>query len=240
MALPYNASAGPRDSDPAPARDSETLFAAVAARYAGCGPAARSYVTAKLRRDPVHRAVLALATAEAFGDVVDLGCGRGQLGIALLASGTARSVRGLDVGTERLAQAARAGTGLAFAAECRDLSCPSALPAADTVLIVDVLYQLETEAQMALLQAAARAARTRVLVRTLDPDRGWRSALTLGLERVLRRISPHSGAQVNPLPVARLAGVLHAEGFAMESVPCWEGTPFANVLLMARRVPARR
>ena len=220
------------------ARDCATLFAAVAARYAGCGPAARHYVAGKLRRDPVHRAVLTLAAREAFGDVLDLGCGRGQLGIALLLSGAARSVRGLDAGAERLAQAARAGARLAFATECRDLSGPDALPAADTVLIVDVLYQLETAAQVALLEAAARAARARVLVRTLDPDRGWRSTLTLGLERALRRISPHSGAHVNPLPVGRLAGVLRAEGFTVDSVPCWDGTPFANVLLMARRVPA--
>ena len=223
-----------------PARDRGALFAAVAARYAGSGRAARQYVAAKLRRDPVHRAMLALAAETPFGAVLDLGCGRGQLGLALLVAGGARSVRGLDRGADRLAEAARAGAGLAFDAECRDLSRAGALPEADTVLIVDVLYQLETAAQTALLQAAARAARALVLVRTLDPDRGWRSALTLGLERALRRISPHSGAHVNPRPVAELAGVLHAEGFAVESVPCWDGTPFANVLLTARRVPARR
>src|SRR3954468_4398744 len=56
------------------------LSARVARRYRACGRFAQHYVAAKLRRDPVHRAVLALAAGEALGDVVDVGCGRGQLG----------------------------------------------------------------------------------------------------------------------------------------------------------------
>ncbi|MGH7042962.1 MAG: hypothetical protein ACREFY_12635, partial [Acetobacteraceae bacterium] len=96
-------------------------------------------------------------------------------------------------------------------------------------------YQLPTVAQHALLAQAARAARALVLVRTLDPARGPRSVLTLGLERAIRRLSPHSGAVVNPRPVAELAGVLEAAGFAVSLAPCWQGTPFANVLLTARR-----
>ena len=207
----------------------------MAARYASCGRIARGYVAGKLRRDPVHRAVLALAAREAFGTVVDLGCGRGQLGVALLLAGRAEAVLGIDLPGPRLAQAAEAGAALGLRTEARNLAEDPAVPPADTVLIVDVLYQLPTAAQHALLVAAARAARVRVLVRTLDPARGLRASLTLGLERSLRRLSPHSGATVNPCPVAALAGVLEAEGFAVSLAPCWQGTPFANVLLSARR-----
>jgi SAM-dependent methyltransferase len=211
------------------------LAASVAARYAAAGRAARGFVAGKLRRDPVHRAVLALAEHESFGAVVDLGCGRGQLGVALLLAGRAHSVLGIDLPGPRLAQAEQAGAVLGFRAEPRDLARDPAVPPADTVLMVDVLYQLPTEAQLALLAAAARAARARVLVRTLDPARGLRSALTVALERALRRVSPHAGAMVNPRPVASLAGVLEQAGFAVGVAPCWQGTPFASVLLNARR-----
>ena len=51
-----------------------------------------------------------------------------------------------------------------------------------------------------------------LLIRTLDPDRGWRSALGLGLERLGRRVWPNSGAHVAPRPVPALLDVLAEEG----------------------------
>jgi SAM-dependent methyltransferase len=211
-------------------------FDCVAQRYRGCGRFVRRYVSAKLRRDPVHRSVLALAAGEAFGDVVDIGCGRGQLAVALLEAGLARSVLGLDCNARHLEQARRAASGLPFSAVVRDLAETQDVPAATTVLLIDVLYQLESGVQIALLRAVARAAQQYVLIRTLDPGRGVRSALTLGLERLMRPVSPHSGRHVDVLPVARLVETLADAGFAVSSAPCWEGTPFANVLIIARRV----
>ncbi len=211
------------------------MFARVADRYAACGRLARGYVAGKLRRDPVHRDVLALAAREAFGDVLDVGCGRGQLGIALLEAGRARSVLGLDRSEAHLGQARRAGAGLAFAAAVQDFAHLQFLPEADTVLLVDVLYQLDPAAQEALLAAAARAARRLVLVRALDPARGLRSALTLAFEHVARFTSPHSGLRVRAVPLPRMIAALHEAGFTVAVAPCWRGTPFANVLLTARR-----
>jgi SAM-dependent methyltransferase len=210
-------------------------FACVAQRYRGCGRFAGTYVSAKLNRDPVHRDLLALAAREAFGDVVDIGCGRGQLAVALLEAGLASSVLGLDSHSGHLGQARRAAGGLAFSTVVRDLAQTQDVPDADTVLLIDVLYQLGTDVQISVLREAARAARQRVIVRSLDPDRGARSVLTLCLERLTRRISPHSGAQVAVMPVARLAQTLADAGFVVSSAPCWKGTPFANVLLIGDR-----
>ncbi len=211
------------------------LFARVARRYAGCGTGTRRYVSAKLRRDPVHRDVLAIGEASGLGDVLDIGCGRGQMGLALLEAGLAHSVLGLDRSSAHLDQARRAALGLPFTARVQDVSRDPGLPAADTTLIVDVLYQLPPAAQIALLRSAARASGRLVLVRTLDPDRGLRSAITLAFERMARRISPHSGAYVSPLPIGSLSDVLRQEGFAVSVAPCWRGTPMANMLLTARR-----
>jgi SAM-dependent methyltransferase len=215
--------------------DFAATFQQVAQRYRGCSRFARGYVNAKLRRDPVHRDVLALAATEAFGEVVDLGCGRGQLALALLEAGLARSVLGLDRNPAHLEQARCAAQGLEFRAALQDLAETQEIPPTTTVLLIDVLYQLEERPQMALLNAAARAARERVLIRTLDPDRGVRSTLTLGLERILRHVSPNSGDHIEALPLGRLARVLAEAGFAVASAPCWKGTPFPTVLLIGRR-----
>jgi SAM-dependent methyltransferase len=216
-------------------KDFSPVLARVAGRYRGCGRGTHGYVKGKLTRDPVHRDVLALADEEHFGDVLDIGCGRGQLGIALLEAGLASSVVGLDRRTGHLAQARRAAEGLSYRAVAQDLALPLALPQATTVLLIDVLYQLTDEAQNAVLLAACRAAHDRIIIRTLDPDRGVRSLLTLGVERLMRPFSPHSGARVNPWKVPRLQAPLIDLGFAPSVTPCWGGTPFANVLIIARR-----
>lgn len=210
-------------------------LAETARRYQACPRFTRHYVASKLRRDPVHRAVLALAAREPFGDVVDLGCGRGQLGVALLAAGLARSVLGIDRAGSALEDSRRAAAGLPFATQHADLAADPGVPACDTVLLVDVLYQLGAGPALHLLRAAARAARARVIVRTLDPARGWRSHLARGMERAARPWWPHAGRRMEPLPVPALLAALHEAGFTTEVAPCWQGTPFANVMIAARR-----
>lgn len=212
----------------------DAVLARVAERYRGGSRFTRHYIRGKLRGDPVHREVLALAGEQGFGEVVDVGCGRGQLGIALLEAGAATRVLGLDRDFNKLAEAGRAAKGLRFSAMGVDLARAAPLPPADTVLLVDVLYQLGTEAQAAVLRAAMRSA-PRILIRTLDPDRQARSWLALALERGLRRVLPNAGSTVNPQPIAWIVERLTAGGYATEIVPCWAGTPLANVLLVSRR-----
>jgi SAM-dependent methyltransferase len=150
------------------------LCGQVERRYHACARFTRSYVRWKLRLDPVHRAVLRLAAREPFGRVVDLGCGRGQLGVALLEAGLAERLTGLDWDERLLAEAARAaGPGARFLrADLRT----APVPEGDTLLLVDVLYQLPAEAQLGVLRRAADSARRRLVLRLFDPGRGWRSA----------------------------------------------------------------
>jgi SAM-dependent methyltransferase len=212
----------------------EVLFARVARRYRGYGRFARHYVAAKLRCDPVHRDLLALAARERFGDVVDIGCGRGQLSTLLLEARLARSVVGLDYNAAHLQQARGAAIGLAFSAILQDLAECQEIPKAATVLLIDVLYQLEPRVQMVLLRAAIRAARERLIIRTLDPNRGVRSRLTLCFEKLMRGLSPHSGEHIAARQVSCIEQVLDEAGLVTCVVPCWQGTPFANVLIVGR------
>ena len=213
----------------------DEALARTARRYHGGRRFTRHYVASKLRTDPVHRAVLAMAAAEPFGDVIDVGCGRGQLGLALLEAGGAHSVVGLDWAGRALDDVRLAGTGLPFMAHAQDLAADATVAPCDTALVIDVLYILRQGQALRLLTAVAAAARRRVLVRTLDPGQGWRSRLHLALERLGRPVWPHAGAVVDPAPVSTLTQVLVHAGFAVTVAPCWAGTPFANVLLDAVR-----
>jgi SAM-dependent methyltransferase len=219
---------GPGAADLAEARDR------AARRYRGCARFDRFYVAGKLRHDPVYADMLARA-GDGFGRVLDAGCGRGQLGVLLLEAGAAETVLGLDWNAAHLDQARQAATGLPFRAERRDLAQAADLPAADTVFLIDVLYQLDTAAQEALLLSACRSARSLIVVRTADTARGLRSAITQGLEVLGRRVWPHAGACVNPRPISDLKEILSASGFGVTETPCWRGTPFANTLLVGRR-----
>jgi SAM-dependent methyltransferase len=167
--------------------------------------------------------------------VADLGCGRGQVGVLLLEAGAAAAVTGLDRAGPALADARRAAAGLPYVAQMRDLAQDPLPAACDTVLLIDVLYQLGPEPARRLLAAAAAVARRRILVRTLDPGLGWRSRLAVALERLGRLGWPHSGRHVVPLPVDALCALLRECGFDTEVSPSWQGTPFANVLVDARR-----
>lgn len=210
------------------------LRARVAARYHDCGRYTRGYVAWKMRLDPVHRAMLDQAAAEPFGRVLDLGCGRGQLGLALLEAGSATRLDGIDWDEGALKDARRAATGRDAAFARADLRTAD-LPACDTALVVDVLCQMPAAAQADLLRRAALAARSKVVARLFDPDRGWRSLVGWVAEGGLWASGAYRRASVRPTPVRELAGLLEEAGFACEVMPCWAGTPLPNVLLTARR-----
>ncbi len=180
-------------------------------------------------------ALLAMAQAEPFGDMVDIGCGRGQITVALLEAGVARCCTALDWAEPSLADLRIAGRGLPIKTIARDLSHDFRVPSGDTALIIDVLYTMQRGAALSLLNAAADATRKRVLVRTLDPAAGWRGRFAVALERVARPFWPHAGARVDPLPPTTLAGALEQRGFQTRMMPCWGNTPFANVLIVAER-----
>jgi SAM-dependent methyltransferase len=220
----------------APEGSAEAALRRAGHRYRGGDRFTQYYVAAKLRLDPIYADLMKVAAREPFGDVVDIGCGRAQLGALLLEAGVATSVIGLDWNDAQLHLGETATCGLALRLQRQDLTQDVSLPASDTVVLVDVLYQLDTAAQGRLLRAAAASARRRVLIRTADPAQGLRSMVTRGLEVLGRRAWPNAGASVNARPIVEITGVLTRCGFAVERAPCWRGTPFANVLLVARRV----
>jgi SAM-dependent methyltransferase len=214
--------------------DLVSLIPEVARRYAGASRFTRGFVPSKLRRDPATAAILGHALrVGGLGHVVDLGCGRGQLGLALLLSGGASRVTGLDLDATKVAEANAAALGLPARFTPADLSRVP-VPEADTALMADVLYQLPDGAQLPVLDGMARAARRRIVMRLFDPGRGWRSAFGMAMEHA-RRAVERDGAAVQPRPVEEIVARFESAGFRCSVTPCWAGTPLPNVLLLAER-----
>jgi len=210
------------------------LAARVAERYAGASRYARGFVRGKLLTDPATGAILRLAAASGgLGRVADLGCGRGQVGLALLLAGLAESVAGLDLDAGKIRDATGAAQGLPARFEAADLAL-APVPPCDTALIFDVLLQMPVAAQLDLVTRMAGAARRRVVIRAFDPDCGWRARLGGAMEEAGRRLR-RDGSDFRPLPLERLAEPLREIGFATRVAPCWGWTPLPNVMLVAER-----
>lgn len=207
---------------------------AAVARYAPQGRFAEGFARGKMTGDPVYPAVL--AQVRPGSTLVDVGCGEGYL--LALAAETVGDVRlvGLDHDARRLASAEAALTGLDARLWCADARTAD-LPPADAIAVLDVLHYQPPDAQDALLERLARALEPDgvLLVRDGRSDGGWRSGLTTWSERALVALGRHKGDGVWFRPQAELEGSLRALGLDVQADPCADGTPFANVLYVARR-----
>jgi SAM-dependent methyltransferase len=236
-------------------RPPDALVDAVARRYAGAGRFARAYARAKLRRDPLFAALFRDGLLPDGARLLDAGCGQGML-LATLAvtrepevaarwpSDWPKPPRGLELfGIERdVRDAERARTALRGEAQIETADLRDAvLPRSDVIALVDVVHYLEPAAQETLL-ARLRGALTpggRLLLRICDAEAGLRAALT--------RAGDHLGVFTRRGRVGRLhlrsaaawGELLREQGLQVEALPMAEGTPFANVLLVARAESSR-
>jgi SAM-dependent methyltransferase len=210
----------------------------VAACYRGAGRVYAGYIAAKLRIDPIHRAAPALLPLQ--GQIVDLGCGAGQL--TLLCAGTApgRAVLGIDRDWGRIARA-RTAASAAPQAQLRYLIADvrvAPIPRCRGILLVDLLHSLLPAEQDALLRRAARALEPGGVLLVREVDRGavrWRFALVALEEWLTTSLGWAPGGGLWFRPAQELVDVLASEGLVTEVMPMWGRTPFANVLLVGRR-----
>ena len=109
------------------------------------------------------------------------------------------------------------------------------LPAADVVLLFDVLQMVPDAGQRALLRAirAALPPTGRLLVREADADGGWRFRLV----RIGNTMKAMLTGRWRQRFVFRTQSgwrqLLHDEGFEAHVQPMGAGTPFGNVLISA-------
>jgi SAM-dependent methyltransferase len=190
-------------------------------------------VRAKIASDPVVREIASLGD---LGEVVDVGCGRGQMLVVLLEAARATRGTGFDWDDAKIEIARAAAAGLPATFESGDLRL-HAIASCDTVLLVDVLHYLTDAEQDALLGRVAAAARHRIVVRDLDPDRGWRSVVARVHEVIVTGLGINRGARIRVRPISAITSMLEAHGFSASVTPCWGATPFANVLVVGTKRP---
>jgi len=221
------------------------VFDAAAYRFLDVGVTAWEFARAKLRRDPIYSAALAVLPPSG-STLVDVGCGQG-LTLAVLFEASLAVSRGewppesslpprfgRLVGIETRARvAAMARRALGEGADIVHDAAPGGLPAQMTAAIVfDVLHLMlarDQEGLIAALFARLEGGGT-VLVRDVDAAAG------AGFHAV--RI----GNRLKNLAVGQFRQTFHFRtadewetlftraGFAVERSPMGHGTPFANVL----------
>jgi SAM-dependent methyltransferase len=135
---------------------------------------------------------------------------------------------------------------------CADM-CTAALPACDVVVILDVLHYVDHAAQLGVLtrvrgalaagnstRHAAMATTTapRLLLRVGDAAHTRGFAISQWVDRVVTTVRGHRVAPTWGRTLPQWVALLQGLGFVVHSVPQSQGTPFANVLLVADLLPA--
>jgi SAM-dependent methyltransferase len=222
---------------------------AVDGRYRAAGRFHQGFVRGKLRHDPVYRELLHIGVPPGDGAVVDLGCGRG-IALALLATAFACGVSSCAAGPtpprrlgieRRPSHAAAARAAMGDEAEISTQNVLAAtLPRSRLVLLIDVLHYLGRDEQDRLLErsAAALADGGFLVMRETDADGGWRYWTTAAADRLLALPRGEWQETYHYRGQADWSIRLRELGLSVETRPMSAGTPFANVLFVARRAAA--
>ncbi len=227
----------------------DSLLDAASAPYRSAGRFAYYFARGKLRADPVFRAILELGLLEGRARLLDLGCGQGLLCAWL--KGAERcyergrwprewppAPRGLSThGMElmpRDVERARRALGASCEVSQADIrSTP--FGAADAVVILDVLHYMARQAQLEVLERvrAALPPGGLLLLRVGDAGAGIRFRYGQLSDKVVMLLRGHAIVAQHCRSVAEWRALLARCGFASEAKPMSQGTPFANVLLIA-------
>ncbi len=222
-----------------------------ARRYMDQGLRIWEAVRAKVRYDPVYLGLLRSIRWPSTGRLLDLGCGRGLLLAAVRASEELAAeghwpdgwppapqrlqLTGIEVDPKAAAVARAALAEGATIVEC-DLATAT-VPSCDVVALLDVLHYLDADAQERLIaQIAERLAPGGLLLlREADAGGGLRFWLTRVQERLSSWARREWARPFHYRSEDNWRELLSRQGLEVESRPMASGTPFANVLVEARR-----
>ncbi|HET7541486.1 MAG TPA: DUF2062 domain-containing protein [Polyangiaceae bacterium] len=228
-----------RGTTSAPTSDAESeLEAAIERtimRYRAAPIGDRIYVAMKLKSDPLTRLLAELCAQGELGRVLDAGAGRGQFGLFLSEMGGSRQLSGFDSDARKVAIAKLAAADDAKFEALDLLEFPER--SVDTLLLLDVLHYLPLAEQDELLRRAARCVPSgRIVIRELDGGKAARSAVTRAFEW-LAKISGYNRGRAGRhyRPAREIVAQLTLSGFSCEVLGASQGTPFANVLIVAAR-----
>ena len=233
-----------------------TLARETAKPYRGVGLFAWRFAHGKVSRDPAYIGILERGLIPDSVRLLDLGCGQGLMAAWLLiararyeaghwpaqwpAPPRVGSVAGIelmpsDVARARAALAALGPLGANAGFVAADLRGAD-FGQADAAIILDVLHYMDRAAQNAVLLRVrdALAPSGTLLIRVGDAAGGWRFRYSRWVDWSVTFVRGHRLAALHCRPLLEWRVALLALGFAVDAIPMSAGTPFANVLLVAR------
>lgn len=186
------------------------------------------------------------------GNLLDLGCGQGLLLSLLLAARDQYAagrwppnwpapprrlaLYGIDSHAGRV-QVARRALGAAAQVEQRDVREHDFLRPCSVVVMIDVLLFLADGERERVIRKAAAALEPGglLLLREADAGAGLASGLTRCSAWFDAATRGRFGVRMHCRSAAQWTAELAGQGFAVVAEPMSQGTPFANVLFVARK-----
>lgn len=232
----------------------EQLFDAAVEPYRQAGKFATHFARGKLTGDPVFREILARGLIAPNTHVLDIGCGQGLLSAWLLAAERMAKNPGWPSGW-KAAPYAVTGKGIElmpadvvraekalfahlnrFKFEVGDM-CSTPFEIAETAVILDVLHYVPYAAQEDVLQRVLDALTPQglLILRVGNAAGGLGFKVSNWVDHVVTLARGHSLSRLYCKPLVDWISQLERLGFQVEAKPMSQGTPFANVLLLAHK-----
>lgn len=227
------------------------------APYRPLGNFAWRFARGKLRGDPAFAGLLQRGLLPARARILDIGCGQGLLA-ALLGSLDGQSaaerhwpadwapapahsqVCGIELMPRDVERAQQA---LAHLGERARFTLGDMRRAdfgqADAIVILDVLHYVAYEAQEDVLRRvkAALAPGGTLLLRVGDASAGLPFRISNWVDAAVTFVRGHRLSRLYCRTLAEWQTLLGELGFTVQAIPMHQGTPFANILLVARLAP---
>lgn len=224
-----------------------------AAPYRAAGRFAWHFARGKLGGDPAFAGLLAHGLIANRARLLDIGCGQGLLAAWLHAARMRHargewpaawpapprtlSIHGIEL-MPRDVERARHALGTldgCITFTCGDM-CHTDFGKADIVVILDVLHYVDIAAQDDVLRRVRDALLPGgcLLLRIGDAAAGLPFRLSFWVDHVVSFVRGHGRVRMYCRSLAQWRAALNELGFAVTSMDMHAGTPFANVLLIAK------
>ena len=228
------------------------LLARATDPYRSAGRFAWYFSKGKLKGDPVFFALLEHGLIPDAKRLIDLGCGQGLLESWLLearlmydagywpskwpAPPQVEKIWGLELMPQDV-QRARTALGERAQFDIGDIRSAD-FGQADVAVILDVLHYLNFSAQEEVLRRlrAALPQGGTFLTRIGDASGGLPFHYSNWVDRVVFFLRGHRLERIYCRPLRDWLNVLQRNGFSARALPMHQGTPFNNVLLVAKAV----